>query len=58
MKKMVARLNIENFRHLLETETDPAKRQTLLRLIAEEEATLKAMTKPEEKTANAGVGSS
>jgi hypothetical protein len=52
MKKMVARLNIENFRHLLESETDPAKRQTLLRLIAEEEAALRAMTKPEEKAAS------
>jgi hypothetical protein len=54
MKKMVARLNIENFRHLLETETDPAKRQALLRLLAEEEATLQAMTKPEEKKAASG----
>jgi hypothetical protein len=35
MKKMVARLNIENFRHLLETETDEIKHRMLLRLLAE-----------------------
>ncbi len=54
MQKMVARLNIENFRHLLETETEPAKRQTLLLLLAEEKAKLEALMKPEEKRAASG----
>ena len=40
MKRTVAILNIEHFRTLLTTETDESKRQTLLRLLAEEEATL------------------
>ncbi len=42
MDKLVARLNIEHFRKQLETETDEAKRQMLLRLLAEEEAKLAA----------------
>ncbi len=54
MKRMVARLNIEHFRHLLETETDETKRQMLLRLLAEEEARLAALAKPEEKKAASG----
>jgi hypothetical protein len=40
MDKTVARFNIEHFRTLLERETDPSKRQTLERLLAEEEAKL------------------
>ncbi len=40
MNRTVAILNIEHFRTLLTTETDESKRQTLLRLLAEEEATL------------------
>ena len=40
MNRTVALLNIEHFRTLLTTETDDPKRQTLLRLLAEEEATL------------------
>jgi hypothetical protein len=39
----VARLNIEHFRKLLAEETDEAKRRTLLRLLAEEEAKLAAL---------------
>jgi glutamate formiminotransferase len=38
--KTVADLNIEHFRKLLAIETDPAKRQTIERLLAEEEAKL------------------
>jgi Mg/Co/Ni transporter MgtE len=49
MKKMVARLNIEHFRHMLESETDETKRRMLLRLLDEEEANMKALTKAEEK---------
>jgi hypothetical protein len=38
--KTVADLNIAHFRKLLETETDPVKRQTIERLLAAEEAKL------------------
>lgn len=40
MDRTVADLNIAYFKKLLETETDPAKRQTMERLLAEEEAKL------------------
>ena len=40
MDKTVADLNIEHYKKLLATETDPAKRQTIQRLLAEEEAKL------------------
>ncbi len=36
----IACLNIEHYKHLLETETDDTKRQTLMQLILEEEAKL------------------
>ncbi len=39
----IARLNIEHFRKLLTTEQDDTKRQTLLRLLAEEETKLAAL---------------
>jgi len=42
MDKRVARLNIEHYRKLLGTEVDEAKRRTLQRLLAEEEAKLAA----------------
>ena len=38
--KLVAQLNIEHFRKQLATETDELKRQTILCLLAEEEAKL------------------
>jgi hypothetical protein len=38
--KTIARLNIEHFRKRLAVETDETTRQTLLRLLAEEEAKL------------------
>jgi hypothetical protein len=41
--KTVARLNIEHFRRKLAEETDAGRRQTLLQLLAEEEAKLKAL---------------
>lgn len=47
MDKDIARLNIEHFRKLLERETDEAKREMLLRLLAEEEARLRALDHPE-----------
>ena len=40
MDRTVADLNIAHFKKLLETETDPVKRKTLQRLLAEEEAKL------------------
>jgi hypothetical protein len=36
--RTVADLNIEHYRKLLTAETDPVKRQTIERLLAEEEA--------------------
>ncbi len=49
MDKTVARLNIEHFRKQLATETDETRRQTLLRLLAEEEAKLTALDSPNRK---------
>ncbi len=47
MDRTVARLNIEHYKRLLATETGEARRQVLLRLLAEEE----------EKLANGSNGS-
>jgi hypothetical protein len=41
--KTIAQLNIAHFQDRLKTETDEATRQTLLRLLAEEEAKLAAL---------------
>jgi len=41
--RSVAHLNIERFRRLLAEETDQARRRTLMRLLAEEEAKLKGL---------------
>ncbi len=46
MDRTVARLNIEHYRKLLAHETDEIKRQTLLRLLEEEEAKLNAPGNP------------
>ncbi len=43
MNKLVARLNIEHCRRELAKEVDDARRQTLVQLLAEEEAKLAAM---------------
>jgi len=40
MDRTVADLNIEHFKKLLAAETDPAKRETIRRLLAEEETKL------------------
>jgi hypothetical protein len=40
LDKTVADLNIAHFKKLLETETNPAKRQTVEKLLAAEEAKL------------------
>ena len=47
MDRSVARLNIEHYRRMLARETDEARRQQLLRLLAEEEAKL-ADSRPRE----------
>ena len=46
MDKTVSRLNIAYFRAKLAAETDETTRQTILRLLAEEEAKLAALTAP------------
>jgi hypothetical protein len=48
MDRTIARLNIEHYKRLLERETDGAKRQTIMLLLAEEEAKLPA--NPDGKT--------
>jgi hypothetical protein len=42
IERTVTRLNIEHYKKLLESETDETKRQTLTRLLAEEEARLRS----------------
>jgi alkylation response protein AidB-like acyl-CoA dehydrogenase len=44
IERTVTRLNIEQYKKLLESETDEQKRQILLRLLAEEEAKLRSLT--------------
>jgi hypothetical protein len=44
--RRIIQANIDRFRKLLETETDPTKRAMEIRLLAEEEAKL---SKPEKK---------
>ena len=45
MDRSVADLNVQRFKKLLESETDPVKRQTLSKLLAEEEAKLAELAK-------------
>ena len=47
MDRTVAHLNVEHYRRLLAAETDEARRQVLLRLLAEEEAKLGTAKLPE-----------
>jgi hypothetical protein len=47
--RFVAQHNIEHFRELIAKETDQGKRQTLRRLLAEEEAKLKRATEAHRK---------
>ena len=46
MDKMIARLNISHYKMKLVTEQDEAKRQIVLRLLAEEEAKRVALADP------------
>jgi len=48
MNRTVARLNIEHFRRKLAEEKDETQRQTLLRLLAEEEAKMAKLDPPKE----------
>jgi hypothetical protein len=43
MDKLIAQLNIEHFLRKLAEETNPAQRQTILRLLADEEKKLAAI---------------
>jgi hypothetical protein len=55
MDRTVARLNIEHLRKRLAEKTDEARRKTLLRLLAEEEAKLAALRdRPETKNTRQG----
>jgi hypothetical protein len=49
MDKMIALLNIDHYRKMLATEHDETKRQTVLRLLAEEQAKLAAPDHPPNK---------
>ncbi|HEY0327663.1 MAG TPA: hypothetical protein VGC77_01070 [Rhodopseudomonas sp.] len=56
MDKSVARLNIEHYQKLLKTDLDETKRQTILRLLAEEEATLARLLRSAAKTGSKADG--
>ena len=47
IERTVTRLNIGHYKKLLENETDETKRQTLMRLLAEEEAKLRSLAETE-----------
>ncbi len=53
MEKTIARLNIEHYKQLLTSETDDAKRKTLMRLLAEEEAKLRILSEPKTRKRSA-----
>jgi hypothetical protein len=53
MDEFVAKENIKHFKKLLVTETDEAKRQAMLNLLAEEEAKLTKIIAARSKTAEA-----
>jgi hypothetical protein len=46
MERTIARLNIERYKRLLESETDETKKQMLTCLLAEEEMNLRNITEP------------
>jgi hypothetical protein len=45
--RMIMELNIKHYRELLKTETDAAKRQVISKLLSEEQAQLKLLTRKE-----------
>ncbi len=50
----IVELNIRHYRDLLKAETDPKKRQTIARLLAEEEAKLAMLKARERRDADKG----
>jgi hypothetical protein len=52
MDRTVAHFNIEHYRKLLTQAMDEAKRQTILRLLAEEEAKLASLNNPPQQKAS------
>jgi len=48
MNKNIALLNVDHYRKMLAIEPNETKRQTLLRLLAEEQAKLAALDHPKE----------
>jgi hypothetical protein len=50
MEKTVAKLNIEHYRNLLFKESDESRRQTLIRLLADEEAKLALLMNPQKES--------
>jgi hypothetical protein len=46
---MIIELNIEHYRRLLKTETEPTKRQMIQKLLAEEETKLAALAEQNNK---------
>ena len=46
--RMIIELNIKHYRNILQSETDPSKRQTVLQLLAEEEAKLAKLSSKNE----------
>ena len=49
MDRTVAHLNIEHYRKLLAQEMDETRRQTILRLLAEEEAKVASLNNPPQR---------
>jgi hypothetical protein len=52
MDRFIARANIDEFKRLLKTEKDPAKRNVLLQLLADEEQKLAAASPAYRKRAS------
>ena len=48
--RTIVELNIQHYRELLKTETDPSKRRTIAKLLAEEEARLAKLSAEERST--------
>lgn len=48
----IIQANIDKFKSLLKTETDPTKRRMEIRLLAEEEGKLAQLQEPEKKQAD------
>jgi hypothetical protein len=46
--RTIIELNIRRYRHILETETAPSKRRTIIQLLAEEVAKLAKLSSKEE----------